>query len=772
MGRKIDLNFLVLGLFIFFALLFYYPFFLGKYPFNGNLLVSFWFPWLNLPFKFVAVDELREFYPLFDFVYQSLRTGVLPFWNPYQFSGIPVLANWAGAVFYPLNIIFLFLGSLDSYVFLKLTAVVMAGFFTYLYLKVIDLDNLSSFFGSLAFSLSSVMLIWEAEIWQSAHTFLYLPLVLWAIEKTIRQKKFLYVMIGSLSLAASVLAGYTQTTIYVYLLSFSYALLKLWKKDLKTSFKIFLMFGFSLGVSAIHILPALEFFWLSPRSEIALTQLNLDFLLPINKLIIFFVPDFFGHIVTLNWFNHGPGQYYEQMVYVGVIPLVLATLAIFYKKMKFQIIFFLLWGIVSLSLIFDLPTSRLIYYSHLPYLSTALAIRIIFVTAFAVSVLSAIGFQWWREKKSEWKRLIAPLLILSLIYLIIYTQIKSPISMRNFFIPAGVFTGTAVLLFFGNYLWRGKTFFAFLIILLLTLHSFIFSQKYLAFSKKDWVYASSNVLNYLQKNLGNYRFWGYGKARLENNFATVYKIQSFEGYDPVNLKRYNELLSSSDKGKFTGIASRSDALITNSDVSPLKDTHLNRLRMLDLLGTKLILYQKADNEEIIENERFKQVYEDGDTGLVILQNKKAFPRAFLVPEAIYAKDKEEAIKTIFDPQVDLAKRVILEESIKNVGAGFSRPGDKAEILLYTSNKVIISVQTSSPQFLVLTDSFYPAWQASVDKQPTIIYPADHAFRAVVVPAGSHEVIFEYQSGVFLVGVLISIISLTSCLSILWSKKLN
>ncbi len=771
MGKKIDLNLPVLGLFIFLALFFYYPIFFGKFPLNGNLLVSFWFPWnLNLPFKFLAVDELREFYPLFDFTYQSLRNGSLPFWNPYQFSGIPILANWAGAVFYPLNLIFFFLNNLNSYLFLKISAIILSGYFTYLYLRSIKIDNLSGFLGGLAFSLSSVMLIWEAEIWQSAHTFLYLPLVLWAIEKMINEKKFIFALIGSLGLAMSILAGYTQTTIYVYLLSFSYAFLKLWKKDLKTGFKVFFMFGFSLSLSAIHTLPALEFFLLSPRKEIALTQLNLDFLLPLNKLITFFVPDFFGHIATLNWFDHGPGQYYEQMIYVGVIPIVLSFLAIFHRKLRSYVIFFFLWGLVSLGLVFDLPTSRLVYYSRIPYLSTALAIRIIFVTCFSFSVLAAIGFQWWIESKKEWKKLLLPLIIFSLIYVFIFLTVKNTVSLRNFFIPVVVFMGMAVLLVLGNRLQKLKKHFAFLITVLLIAHSFLFAQKYLAFSSKNLIYPVTPAISYLQKNLGNYRFWGYGKARVENNFATVFKIQSFEGYDPVNLKRYNELLSSVDQGKFTGIASRSDALITNTDISPLKDAHLNRLRMLDLLGVKLVLYQKNNDEKIIENERFKPVWQKDN--LVIFENKKAFPRAFLVPEGIYAKSKEEAIKTIFDPRTDLAGQVVLEQTVKNIGAGKPRPGDKTKIVSYTPNKIVIKTTTEKPQFLVLTDSFYPAWTAKVDNKPTVIYPANHAFRAVVVPSGVHEIVFEYRSKLFLMGAVMSIISLAVLIGLIWNKRLN
>jgi uncharacterized membrane protein YfhO len=44
---------------------------------------------------------------------------------------------------------------------------------------------------------------------------------------------------------------------------------------------------------------------------------------------------------------------------------------------------------------------------------------------------------------------------------------------------------------------------------------------------------------------------------------------------------------------------------------------------------------------------------------------------------------------------------------------------------------------------VLLDSYAPGWRAEVDQEPTPIYVANHAYRAVVVPAGRHHVTFSY-----------------------------
>ena len=48
-------------------------------------------------------DILFYFYPYRDFAAAALRSGELPFWNPYSFMGVPFLANPQAAVLYPLH---------------------------------------------------------------------------------------------------------------------------------------------------------------------------------------------------------------------------------------------------------------------------------------------------------------------------------------------------------------------------------------------------------------------------------------------------------------------------------------------------------------------------------------------------------------------------------------------------------------------------------------------------------------------------------------------
>jgi hypothetical protein len=57
--------------------------------------------------------------------------------------------------------------------------------------------------------------------------------------------------------------------------------------------------------------------------------------------------------------------------------------------------------------------------------------------------------------------------------------------------------------------------------------------------------------------------------------------------------------------------------------------------------------------------------------------------------------------------------------------------------------IALSISTRSEAVLVLLDTYAEGWKAYVDGRSTTIYPADVAFRAVAVPAGTHEITFRY-----------------------------
>ena len=73
------------------------------------------------------------------------------------------------------------------------------------------------------------------------------------------------------------------------------------------------------------------------------------------------------------------------------------------------------------------------------------------------------------------------------------------------------------------------------------------------------------------------------------------------------------------------------------------------------------------------------------------------------------------------------------------------------------------VESPAPAMVVIAQTHYPAWHAEVDGQPTRLWPANHAFQALEVPAGHHQVRLIYRDGALRVGVVISLLALVACL---------
>jgi hypothetical protein len=142
---------------------------------------------------------------------------------------------------------------------------------------------------------------------------------------------------------------------------------------------------------------------------------------------------------------------------------------------------------------------------------------------------------------------------------------------------------------------------------------------------------------------------------------------------------------------------------------------------------------------------YRQVH-SGD--VKIYENRAVLPRAFVVHQAEVVSTEEQAIATLkapsFDPATTLVRLPQQGESPGPVRAGQTSLNDRVVITRYEPEQIEIGLALDSPGWLVLTDSYYPGWQAKLDGQPVEIFPADILFRAVQVPAGEHVLLFEFR----------------------------
>jgi uncharacterized membrane protein YfhO len=99
--------------------------------------------------------------------------------------------------------------------------------------------------------------------------------------------------------------------------------------------------------------------------------------------------------------------------------------------------------------------------------------------------------------------------------------------------------------------------------------------------------------------------------------------------------------------------------------------------------------------------------------------------------------------------------VLLTEPAPELQPAPNGAAESATVIRYKPNEVVVRVEASTPAMLVLSDSLYPGWQATVNGQPTKVYAADSVLRGVAVPAGRHEVVFRYRPRSLMLGAVLS-----------------
>lgn len=749
------------------ALVFLNNFFIqGKLPIPSDTIVGLYHPFRDLyaknypngiPFKnFLITDPVRQQYPWRELAISLEKKIELPLWNPYSFAGTPLLANLQSAPFYIFNIIFFLLPFELGWSVLIFLQPLLAGIFLYFYLNNLRLNKSACLLGSISFIFSGFFISWF-EWGTILHVGLWLPLILLSIDKIFLyfrsennsklqfkdQKLLAWGFIFVFSLISSFFAGHLQTFFYLFIISIVYLLVRWLQFGKKINiFTLFVFcFLFSVFITIIQWFPTLQFIILSARDIDQSLWNQHGWFIPWQNLIQFVAPDFFGNPATLNYW--GVWNYAEFIGYIGILPLIIAVFAMFFRRDKKTLFFGTMF---FLSLIFSLPTffAKLPFILNIPFLSSAQPTRLLFVTDFSLAVLAAFGLDYLNKDR---KKILYPIGFLILVFvglwLFIFLGDKMNlaqkesllIAKRNLFLPTIIFIASASLLLISIILSKIKsksiTIIIYIIIVFITVFDlFRFGWKFTPFTTKDYLYPKTATISFLQKNIGNYRLMSVDPRIFPPNFSIIYRLQSIEGYDPLYLKSYGEFIAALERGK--------------PDINP--PFGFNRIitpqnfesKMIDFLGVKYILSLSDLNSPKLE-----KVFQEGQTRVYI--NKKVLPRAFFVEQVLMAKNKKESINMMFDKNINLEKQVIVEDGALHL-EGVKQNIGKLEFVEYLENKILIETENRRDGFLVLTDTFYPIWHVNIDGKETKIYRADYNFRGVSVPKGKHKI--EFYNSLF------------------------
>ena len=296
-----------------------------------------------------------------------------------------------------------------------------------------------------------------------------------------------------------------------------------------------------------------------------------------------------------------------------------------------------------------------------------------------------------------------------------------------------------------------------LVIALVVVDLYYYFQKITPFAPREYMYPKTPVVEFLKKNAGINRFWGYGSAYIESNFQTFDKSYSPEGNDPLHIREYTELLASSKNGRIPEILPRPDANIAPGFGKDDLANNPFRQKILNIAGVKYVL----NKDETINGDfnpdyvtfpesKYKLVWQNNFWQAY--ENLTVTPRYFITNKYVVAENNNHVLRILFDPQFNEQNTLILYEDPKIKSRELN---SDVELLEYSPNRVVFRTVSDGEGLLYFSDNYYPGWQADIDDSNAKILRTNYAFRAVKVPKGEHEVVFEFKPKSFYYGLYIA-----------------
>ncbi len=712
-----------------------------------------------------------QFVPWRVLVNDALRQGRLPLWTPLLGMGAPLMANYQSAVFYPPNWLAIVLPPEIAISALAVLHLSFAGVGMARLTRQFNLSNFGVAITGLTFCLSGYLTgrLWFITI---NNSIAWLPWIVLASSPLprLRHPSPFPVCVAptgegegpgvgarlSALIALQLLAGHAQTSFYTLLLAAAWLAWHSFNSSNRPRTLLLhgIKFGFAValavGLTAIQLIPTYELLRQSPRADAAEYEFAATYSLWPWRLLTFFAPDLFGHPADHNYLGYA--TYWEDHAYLGLLPLMTAgyTLAMLFRKEHRReahrgkipeknfalsapsaVIFSLLLIPVSIILALGNNTPAFpFFYRYVPGFDLFQApARMLIWYTFAVSLLAGIGADRWQAstRKRYWARLglagSVAMLILGLAGMFFLTD-------QNSLVLARGVTGAAVIAI-GT----------FALVLTQPAEPRRWQWLTLAFITLDLGLGAVRlnptidpVLYHLQPafSLAEGRLYQFAGDEYRVKFNEFFRFKSFE---PIHSQTLGESFLP-NLSALSGIASA-------NNFDPLQPERY--ARYLEAMENSPRLLDLADIRALVK-----------PMGVVSLRKANNAARLRVIYNAQTAPNGQAALDAITHPTFDPDSQVILEPASDERGG-----------LPLDPNRFIATVTLERDGYVVLSDTFYPGWRVFVDGVPQPLLRANYLFRAVAVPGGEHEVVFEYAPFSVTIGLIISAVSILVWVGLWW-----
>jgi hypothetical protein len=174
---------------------------------------------------------------------------------------------------------------------------------------------------------------------------------------------------------------------------------------------------------------------------------------------------------------------------------------------------------------------------------------------------------------------------------------------------------------------------------------------------------------------------------------------------------------------------------------------------------------------LVNSSRWTHAESVGSTA--IYENYRALPRVWLASNVV-ALSGEVFLSTFrcgrfpdgrpFDPY----ESVLLEEPI-DFQPVLPDPQRSTLVVDRRPGRVEVEATSAYGGFLILAETYYPGWVASVDGVPAQVVPSNFALQGLPLGSGTHNVVFEFRPMSFYAGVATSIVAVVLIVSLLLVK---
>jgi hypothetical protein len=713
---------------------------------------------------------LLQFVPWRQFAIQTLRQGHFPLWNPRLGMGAPLLANYQSALLYPPNVILAITGPAWGHGLLVTLHLVWAGFGMIVLARRFGLGPLAQSIAGLSFGLSGYLVARSGFLSINAAA-AWLPWIILAVDclarqassKNLSRTAVVKAILGlALVWAFQWLAGHAQVAWYTLLLACLWAG---WRAVLVGRFKGLgrtALFVAGAGVlafalSAVQLLPTLEYLTQSHRS----VAIDPDFALTYSfwpwRLMGLLMPDVFGNPAQGDYWGYG--NYWEDDIYVGVLPFLLALGAAWRgvrgsgdHKLLGRLLVVFSFGSLILALGKNTPVFTFLFYNIPTFNLFQAPTRWNLILIFCLALLAAVGAASWQRPTGRslyWTRLATAGAGAIGIAALFGAQVLPGVepSVTRAFVLAGIWLVAAGILTLSKPeplkpgwnaivglaisldlvvagwglnpaspidLYRGK------------------SQLADQISDGQRVYMAPDI-EYELKFEKTHRFevfrqdidWRLVRDMGLPNTPLMDGIPSVNNFDPILPDRY----------------------VTWMDTLESLPSS-RRLKLLALMGVGWQASLDLDREAFVRYD----VVPGAD-------------RIRMVANGIAASSPEEALSLVSSIDFDPSQTVVLEGRFQPAVTSGASGGEAVLVETDDPGSVVIRAVAPEGSWLVLSDTWYPGWRVRLDGDETQLYRADYLFRAVWVPPGEHEVEFLYQPRSVVLG---AIVSLLAWLALAWS----